>query len=37
LIEKNRAIIAESAMAGGLLKIGFRGTRYLNWFSVGRQ
>jgi len=36
LIEKNRAIIAESAMAGGL-EIGFRGTRYLNRFSVDRQ
>ena len=32
----NRASIAESAMAGGS-KIGFRGTRYLNRFSFGRQ
>jgi hypothetical protein len=32
----NRASIAESAMAGGS-RNGFRGTRYLNWFSLGRQ
>jgi hypothetical protein len=32
----NRASIAESAMAGGS-RIGFRGTRYLNRFSFGRQ
>ena len=35
-LRNNRASIAESAMAGGS-KIGFRGTRYLNRFSLSRQ